>query len=396
MAKADDIRRSAAQRLRELLSKAAGWEESVRRDRVGGQTVDLVVKFKMGGTPHALAIGVTSLGQPRQIREVVTRLFEFRKDMPEAYPVAVAPYISPQSAALIKRERARLPRPVGQLLPGLRQRPDREGGQAEPPALDRPLKVALRAPGHPGRPGPARRPPACLAARGAGQGGRRQPGPRAQRREAAARSCPGSSATASSGSSSARPGELLDAWVDAYTYRPTPSRPTSPRSASPGGWWASSRGRPTRRAGGTRSRCTRAPPWWRPNVALPGHPLLRRGRPRAGGPGARATAGRGGGQRLPDDPVRRRGLLRARWSRAGSRWSACPSSTPISITTSGAGGSRPRTCGARRWATESPTGQEVSLACRSARRRSRRVARRRPQEGTQEVASVTSCLSERR
>ena len=61
------------------------------------------MKFKMGDKPHTLAIGVTSLGQPRQIRETVTRLSEIRKDMPEAYPVAVSPYISPQSASLLKR-----------------------------------------------------------------------------------------------------------------------------------------------------------------------------------------------------------------------------------------------------------------------------------------------------
>ena len=102
MAKADDIKTLAAQRVRELMSKASGWEQSVDV-KVGGQTADLVMKFKMGDKPHTLAIGVTSLGQPRQIREAVTRLLEIRKDMPEAYPVAVSPYISPQSASLLKR-----------------------------------------------------------------------------------------------------------------------------------------------------------------------------------------------------------------------------------------------------------------------------------------------------
>ena len=89
MAKADDIKTLAAQRVRELMSKASGWEQSVDV-KVGGQTADLVMKFKMGDKPHTLAIGVTSLGQPRQIREAVTRLLEIRKDMPEAYPVAVS------------------------------------------------------------------------------------------------------------------------------------------------------------------------------------------------------------------------------------------------------------------------------------------------------------------
>jgi hypothetical protein len=102
MAKADDIKTLAAQRVRELMPKVMGWEQSVDV-KVGGQTADVVVKFKMGEKPHTLTIGVTSLGQPRQIRETVTRLTEIRRDMPEAYPVAVSPYISPQSAALLKR-----------------------------------------------------------------------------------------------------------------------------------------------------------------------------------------------------------------------------------------------------------------------------------------------------
>ena len=102
MAKADDIKTLAAQRVRELMSKASGWEQFVDM-KVGGQTADLVMKFKMGDKPHTLAVGVTSLGQPRQIRETVTRLLEIRKEMPEAYPVAVSPYISPQSASLLKR-----------------------------------------------------------------------------------------------------------------------------------------------------------------------------------------------------------------------------------------------------------------------------------------------------
>jgi hypothetical protein len=102
MAKADDIRVLAAQRVRELMGKASGWEQ-LADVKAGTQTVDLLLKFKMGERPHTLAIGVTSLGHPRQIREAVTRLSEIRRELPEAYPVAVSPYISPQSAALLKR-----------------------------------------------------------------------------------------------------------------------------------------------------------------------------------------------------------------------------------------------------------------------------------------------------
>src|SRR5215470_13069633 len=102
MAKAEDIRTLAAHRMRELLSKASGWEQSADV-KVGGQTADLLVKFKMGDKPHTLTLAVSSIGQPRQLREAVTRLSEIRREMPEAYPVSVSPYIGPQGAALLKR-----------------------------------------------------------------------------------------------------------------------------------------------------------------------------------------------------------------------------------------------------------------------------------------------------
>ena len=92
MAKADDIRTLAAQRVRELMGKASGWEQLVDV-KSGSQTIDLLLKFRMGDRPHAIAIGVTSLGQPRQIREAVTRLSEIRREMPEAYAVATLPVI---------------------------------------------------------------------------------------------------------------------------------------------------------------------------------------------------------------------------------------------------------------------------------------------------------------
>jgi hypothetical protein len=65
--------------------------------------VDALVKFKMGAAEQTLAIDVASLGQPRQIREAVTRLGDVRRELPTAYPVAVAQYIGAQSGALLKR-----------------------------------------------------------------------------------------------------------------------------------------------------------------------------------------------------------------------------------------------------------------------------------------------------
>jgi hypothetical protein len=101
MAKTESFSRLAAQRLRELFSRAADWEETPGA-KAGVQAADLLVKFTMGSSRHSLALATASLGQPREIREAITRLGEIRRRLPDAYALAVSPYISPQSAALLK------------------------------------------------------------------------------------------------------------------------------------------------------------------------------------------------------------------------------------------------------------------------------------------------------
>jgi len=101
MLKSAEMRRQVAQRLRELFPKAKSWEE--RADvRIGSQAADLTVKFRLGDQERLLVIEVASLGQPRQIRAAVTRLAEVRRDLPQAYPVAAAVYIGPQSARILR------------------------------------------------------------------------------------------------------------------------------------------------------------------------------------------------------------------------------------------------------------------------------------------------------
>lgn len=101
MLKSAEIRRQAAQRLRDLLPKAKAWEESA--DIVlRGQTPDLLVKFRLGELEHTIVLELCSLGQPRQIRAAVTRFSELRRELPAAYPVAAAVYISPQSARILR------------------------------------------------------------------------------------------------------------------------------------------------------------------------------------------------------------------------------------------------------------------------------------------------------
>ena len=101
MLKSAEIRRQAGSRVRDLFPKARGWEETPDA-KIGSQTADLLVKFRLGDQEHTLVLDVSSLGQPRQIRAAVTKLTEIRRELPGAYPVAVAIYIGPASARILE------------------------------------------------------------------------------------------------------------------------------------------------------------------------------------------------------------------------------------------------------------------------------------------------------
>src|SRR6267143_1060306 len=101
MLKTGEIRRQAAQRLRELFPKAKGWEELADL-QAASKPVDVAVKFRLGDAEQLVVVEVSSLGQPRQIRAAVTRLAEIRRELPAAYPVAASVYIGPQSARILK------------------------------------------------------------------------------------------------------------------------------------------------------------------------------------------------------------------------------------------------------------------------------------------------------
>ena len=101
MLKSAEIRRQVAQRLRELFPRARGWEETTDA-RIGSQSMDLLVRFRLGEHEQTVVVDVVSLGQPRQIRAAVTKLADVRKALPAAYPVAASVYIGPQSARILK------------------------------------------------------------------------------------------------------------------------------------------------------------------------------------------------------------------------------------------------------------------------------------------------------
>jgi hypothetical protein len=102
MVRINEIKKQAAHRLRALFPRAEDWQE-LMDSRVGEQTVDLLIRFRLGSEAKALICEVRPLGQPKAVREVLTRLRGLRERVPGAYPVVVAPYISPQSAALARQ-----------------------------------------------------------------------------------------------------------------------------------------------------------------------------------------------------------------------------------------------------------------------------------------------------
>jgi hypothetical protein len=102
MVRINEIKNECAERLRMLFAQMPDWQESMDVT-VGEQTVDLLARFRMGQEIKTLICEVRPLGQPRYVREAVARLRELRQHLPGAYPVVAAPYVSPQSAALVRR-----------------------------------------------------------------------------------------------------------------------------------------------------------------------------------------------------------------------------------------------------------------------------------------------------
>ena len=102
MVRTNEIKKQMAQRLHELFPQVSDWQE-LTDPHVGDQTVDLLVRFRMGGEAKTLICEVRPVGQPRYLREAITHLRGLRRHAAGAYPVVGAPYISPQSATLARQ-----------------------------------------------------------------------------------------------------------------------------------------------------------------------------------------------------------------------------------------------------------------------------------------------------
>ena len=65
---------------------------------------DLRLQVKTPGGKSTLVVEVRKVGQPRVIREATNQLLRFKNELPGAYGVVMAPYISPQAAEICLKE----------------------------------------------------------------------------------------------------------------------------------------------------------------------------------------------------------------------------------------------------------------------------------------------------
>jgi hypothetical protein len=69
-----------------------------------GHRPDLLARVKLSEGEQLLMAEVRPSGQPRLAREAINQLVRYRASHPQAYGVFIAPYISPQAAALCTQE----------------------------------------------------------------------------------------------------------------------------------------------------------------------------------------------------------------------------------------------------------------------------------------------------
>ncbi|HSE96091.1 MAG TPA: hypothetical protein VLD61_09365, partial [Methylomirabilota bacterium] len=101
MLRISETRKQVANRLRELFHRAQEWQEFLD-SHVGEQTVDILVRFQIGGDVKTIVCEVRGDGQPKTVREALTRLRSLREHVHGSYGLFGAPYVSPQSAQLLR------------------------------------------------------------------------------------------------------------------------------------------------------------------------------------------------------------------------------------------------------------------------------------------------------
>jgi hypothetical protein len=96
--KQPDIDSTAQNTLRGVLEKIPFLKvESIERERDG---IDILVDLAVGDKKQILLVEAKSNGQPRIARDAVNQLIRYRNTYPNAYPIFMAPFISPQAAEI--------------------------------------------------------------------------------------------------------------------------------------------------------------------------------------------------------------------------------------------------------------------------------------------------------
>jgi hypothetical protein len=65
---------------------------------------DFLVEIEHAGGCRLLVAEVKNSGQPRLVRDAINQLLLYKNDLPNSYPVFIAPYISPQAAEICIQE----------------------------------------------------------------------------------------------------------------------------------------------------------------------------------------------------------------------------------------------------------------------------------------------------
>lgn len=79
--------------------------ESVEQEpRTNDAQFDILARVRIAQEWQNIAVEVKGNGQPRIVRSAIFQLLRYREKNPDAYCVVIAPYISPQSAAICAKE----------------------------------------------------------------------------------------------------------------------------------------------------------------------------------------------------------------------------------------------------------------------------------------------------
>jgi len=102
----DELERKAEEALRSSLEGIPfAMIQSIGRDRdIGGYRAQLVTTVNTPAGTRYFVAEIKSVGQPRAAREAVNQLWRFREKRPDVVPVFIAPYISPASAQICKKD----------------------------------------------------------------------------------------------------------------------------------------------------------------------------------------------------------------------------------------------------------------------------------------------------